>query len=141
MVEMIRDYLLQQTVLTMATAVDNKPYCASCFYVYSESLQCLIIKSDFSSVHVQSALSNELVAGTILPDQLQLNHICGLQYTGRFIKPEDELFLKTNTLYHERYPYASDMKGDLWILELEYVKYTDSKLGFGKKLIWTKSAN
>ena len=38
----------------------------------------------------------------------------------------------------KKFPYAVLMKTTLWILEIEYIKMTDNRLGFGKKLIWEK---
>jgi uncharacterized protein YhbP (UPF0306 family) len=40
--------------------------------------------------------------------------------------------------YLKRFPYAIATKLDLWVLELEYVKMTDNRLGFGTKLEWRK---
>ncbi len=33
------------------------------------------------------------------------------------------------------------METNLWIVELTYIKMTDNRLGFGKKLIWKKDGN
>ena len=37
--------------------------------------------------------------------------------------------------YLKRFPYARLMETTLWTLKLSFVKYTDNRLGFGKKLI------
>ena len=43
--------------------------------------------------------------------------------------------------YLKRFPYAALMKTSLWILELERVKFTDNRLGFGNKLHWERTSN
>ncbi|MDG1475538.1 MAG: hypothetical protein P8Q14_00190 [Vicingaceae bacterium] len=38
----IVNYLTDNKVLTIATSVNNKPYCANCFYVFDEADKTLI---------------------------------------------------------------------------------------------------
>jgi len=33
------------------------------------------------------------------------------------------------------------MKTNLWVVDLSFLKFTDNRLGFGKKLIWGKEAS
>ncbi len=40
----------------------------------------------------------------------------------------------------KRYPFAILMKTQLWVVDLDFIKLTDNRLGFGKKLIWKKDA-
>jgi len=40
--------------------------------------------------------------------------------------------------YLKRFPYAIAAKLDLWVLELDFVKMTDNRLGFGTKLEWRR---
>jgi uncharacterized protein YhbP (UPF0306 family) len=40
--------------------------------------------------------------------------------------------------YLKRFPFALAAKLDLWVLQLEYVKMTDNRLGFGKKIEWRR---
>jgi uncharacterized protein len=35
-----------------------------------------------------------------------------------------------------RFPVAALMDTRLWIVRLTFIKMTDNRLGFGKKLIW-----
>ncbi|MCX6297115.1 MAG: hypothetical protein NTX97_13845, partial [Bacteroidetes bacterium] len=61
-----------------------------------------------------------------------------IQLKGKFIIPENELLTTAKKSYYKKYPFAIAIPGDLWILEFEYIKFTDNTLGFGKKLIWNK---
>ena len=38
--------------------------------------------------------------------------------------------------YYARFPYAKIMRPTLWRLEPSWMKLTDNRLGFGKKLVW-----
>jgi len=40
--------------------------------------------------------------------------------------------------YLKRFPFALALKLDLWILHIDYIKMTDNRLGFGKKLEWRR---
>ena len=42
------------------------------------------------------------------------------------------------TAYLKRFPFAIAVKLDLWMLPIDYIKMTDNRLGFGKKLEWVR---
>ena len=42
--------------------------------------------------------------------------------------------------YLKRFPFALAVKPDLWILYIDYIKMTDNRLGFGRKLEWRREA-
>lgn len=135
----IIDFLLNQTVLTLSTCIDNKPNCASCFYAFEKSLNYLIIKSDANTTHIKEAILNPSVAGTVLPDKFQKQNVKGIQFLAEFFTPQDELLKKAKICYYKKYPFALAIPGNLWALDLNYIKFTDSTLGFGKKIIWEKN--
>ena len=86
----------------------------------------------------QKTLINNNVAGSILVDKTEIGKIKGIQFNGTFLSPKDALLKDAQKAYYFKYPYAAAMKGDLWVIELTSVKFTDNTLGFGKKLIWEK---
>jgi uncharacterized protein YhbP (UPF0306 family) len=49
--------------------------------------------------------------------------------------------LKTKAIatYLKRFPYAVLSGTPIWIVEITYAKFTDNRLGFGKKIIWKKN--
>jgi uncharacterized protein YhbP (UPF0306 family) len=134
----ISEFITHQTVLTLATVNETIPYCASCFYSFIPTLNYLVIKSDATSNHITEAINNPSIAAAILPDKLEIGKIRGIQLTGKFIIPENEQLTAAKKSYYKKYPFAIAIPGDLWIIELEYIKFTDNTLGFGKKLIWNK---
>ena len=125
-------------VLTIATTVDNEPWCANCFYVYleEENCPCFHLRLRYPS---RAGVSEEQPGRRIsCPgdndyrkdtwDTVPGDHLG----TGRMI-----FFQKPKTAYLKRFPVAALMDTRLWIVRLTYIKMTDNRLGFGKKLIWT----
>ncbi len=132
----IVSFLQAQTVLTMATSADNIPYCAACFYAYSEKHNCLVFKSSSDTAHIVQGLNNRRVAGSVLPDKLITGKVKGVQFAGNFTMAEGDLQSDLQKEYYKRYPFALAMGGDLWVIELSWIKFTDNTLGFGKKVVW-----
>ena len=134
----ISAFIKAQTALTIATSVDSIPYCATCFYAYLEEENLLVFKSDAETKHISDALINNNVAGSILVDKTEIGKIKGIQFNGTFLAPKGVQLKDAQKAYYFKYPYAAAMKGDLWVVELTEVKFTDNTLGFGKKLKWEK---
>ncbi|EDM38568.1 hypothetical protein PBAL39_20885 [Pedobacter sp. BAL39] len=154
--EAISDFLQSQTVMTMATAIMDEPYCAPCFFAYNATHQVLVFKSDRETNHVKNALSNAQVAGSVLPDQLVKGRVRGLQFSGVLMNianpenpsaaaevhpPEAYITLAdAKKSYYKKYPFALAIPGVIWIIRLHWIKFTDNTLGFGKKRIWELAA-
>jgi uncharacterized protein YhbP (UPF0306 family) len=123
-------------VLTIATTVDNEPWCATCFYVYLEEENALVFTSDLKTRHGKEFLKNVLVAGTVALETLVIGKIRGIQFQGTVSEPLGEMTAKAKSAYLRRFPVAMLMETHLWIVKLSLIKYTDNRLGFGKKLLW-----
>ena len=135
----ILDYILSQKVITLATCVDEQPYCANCFYVFDEKNKILIFLSDEKTRHVSEALANNKIAGTINKEVTTVAKIKGLQFTGKFIDPDDILKKQFYKLYYHKFPFAKAKPSPIWGVELGTIKMTDNTLGFGKKLKWERA--
>ncbi|HPR74426.1 MAG TPA: pyridoxamine 5'-phosphate oxidase family protein [Bacteroidales bacterium] len=129
-------FLKKHHVLTIATSVDNKPWCASCFYVFLEKENALVFTSDLTTRHGREFLMNNLVAGTVALETMITGMIRGVQFEGTVAEPGPDLEDITRNAYLKKFPVAMLMETHLWILRLTHIKYTDNRLGFGKKLIW-----
>jgi uncharacterized protein YhbP (UPF0306 family) len=125
-------------VLTVATSVNNEPWCASCFYVFLEEKNALIFTTDHETRHGKEFLKNNVVAGSVVLETPIIGKIRGIQFQGIVSEPEGELSAAVRKAYLRRFPVAMLMDTHLWIVELTYIKMTDNRLGFGRKLIWTK---
>jgi uncharacterized protein YhbP (UPF0306 family) len=136
----IQKFIDSEKNLTFCTAVNNVPYCANCFYVFMEEIGILIFKSDRNTKHISNALLNDRIAGTIIPDIHKMGTVKGLQFTGRFFIPENELLEQVKQKYYLKFPFARVIPGDFWAIEVTSVKMIDNTLGFGKKLVWEKPA-
>ena len=133
-------FIKEHHVLTLATSVNNIPYCANCFYVYLEEENMFIFTSDNETKHVQDVLKNNIVGGSVVLETSTVGKIQGIQFNGVMYLPEAEVKKKANKSYMRKYPFAKLMKTQLWVLDLNYIKLTDNRLGFGKKLIWKKDS-
>jgi hypothetical protein len=132
----IVDFLNDHHVLTLATCVENYPWCANCFYVYLEEENCFVFTSDDATKHVQDVAVNSKVAGSVVLETSTVGKIQGIQFLGKMERPSKEIDSKVKKAYLKKFPFAVLMKTSLWVLQLQYIKMTDNRLGFGKKLIW-----
>jgi uncharacterized protein len=133
--EKIIHFFEEHHVLTLATTVDNQPYCANCFYVFDGD-HSLIFASEHKTKHIQDAVANPLVAASIVLETCTVGKIQGIQLCGRLIELSGEELSHAKKKYLKAFPYAVLKQTPLWALKLSYAKMTDNRLGFGKKLIW-----
>jgi len=132
----IIEFITEHHVLTLAVSNNNIPYCANCFYVFSEKNNMLIFTSDKDTKHITDTKNNSNVGGSIVLETKQIGKIQGIQFNGNIIELEGELLKHANKKYLKKYPYAILTKTNMWGIKLNYIKMTDNRLGFGKKLIW-----
>lgn len=132
----IVDFINEHHVFTLATSVDNNPWCANCFYVYLEDENCFVFTSDNETKHIQDVAVNSKVAGSVVLETSAVGKIQGIQFRGTMEIPKDKFASKVKMAYLKRFPFTVLMKTSLWVLQPNYIKMTDNRLGFGKKLIW-----
>ncbi|MCF6332335.1 MAG: pyridoxamine 5'-phosphate oxidase family protein [Draconibacterium sp.] len=132
------DFIKEHHVLTLATCTENNPWCSNCFYIYLEDENCFVFTSDDKTKHVQHVLNNAHVAGSVVLETNTVGKIQGVQFNGTMERPGKELASIAKKSYLKRFPYAVLMKTSLWVLKPTFIKMTDNRLGFGKKLIWGK---
>ena len=134
----ITAFIKKHHVLTLATSVNDVPYCANCFYAYLKNENMFVFTSDDTTKHINDVLQNNYVGGSVVLETSVVGKIQGIQFNGKIYKPENELKRIANKKYMKKYPFAKLMKTSLWVVELDFIKLTDNRLGFGKKLIWKK---
>jgi uncharacterized protein len=123
-------------VLTIATTIGNEPWCANCFYVYLEEENALVFTTDPETRHGKEFMNNLHVAGSVVLETKIIGKIRGIQFQGTVSEPLVEMAEKVKSAYLRRFPVAMLMDTHLWIVKLTFIKFTDNRLGFGKKLIW-----
>ena len=136
--ERIIRFFKKHHVLTVATSVNDEPWCANCFYVYLEKENSLVFTTDPETRHGKEFLKNKFVAGSVVLETPIIGKIRGIQFQGIVTEPEGELSARVKRAYLKRFPVAMLMDTHLWVVELTLIKMTDNRLGFGKKLVWTK---
>lgn len=134
----IKKFFRKHHVLTVATCVANEPWCANCFYVYLEEENALVFTTDADTRHGKEFLENNLVAGSVVLETPVIGKIRGIQFQGIVSESDGEVASRVKNAYLKRFPVAMLMETRLWIVRLTYIKMTDNRLGFGRKLIWTR---
>ena len=132
-------FLKRHHVLTVATTINNEPWCASCFYVYLADENLIVFTTDMDTRHGQEFVKNPVVAGAVALETRVIGKIRGVQFQGLVSEPEGDLVERANTAYLKRFPVALLMETHLWVVRPTILKMTDNRLGFGKKLIWRQS--
>ena len=130
-------FLKKHHVLTIATSVGNGPWCASCFYTYLEDDNLIVLSTDEETRHGKEFTENPLVAGAVALETMVIGKIIGIQFHGIIYKPNRDELSKIKTRYLKRFPVAVLMDTQLWAIKPTYIKMTDNRLGFGKKLVWS----
>ena len=129
-------FIKKHHVFTLATAFENKAYCANCFYAFAENEKMLVFTSDNDTTHIKHIKQSSYVAGSIVLETSIIGKIQGLQFNGFVQKPEGDELTTAKKRYLTRFPIAALMNTTLWTLHLTFAKLTDNRLGFGTKLIW-----
>lgn len=137
----IVEFLKKHHVLTLATSNDNRPWCAHCFYSYLEEDQTLIFTSSDDTRHIKEIMKNKYVAASIPLETNIIGKIQGIQLEGIIKQPDKKEESKYKNHYLKRFPFAILTNSPIWVLHIQYIKFTDNRLGFGKKLIWEKNIN
>ncbi|RLA72798.1 MAG: hypothetical protein DRG78_23330 [Epsilonproteobacteria bacterium] len=128
------EFIKEHHVLCLSTCKDNLPYSASCFYAFFKNEMRFIIASDEKTEHIQNLKDNPAFAGTISLETKEVGKIRGIQFRGNIQKANS----KEKAIYIKTYPYAIALNPTLWSLHVEYIKFTDNRLGFGKKREYKK---
>ncbi|MFV0604364.1 MAG: pyridoxamine 5'-phosphate oxidase family protein [Niabella sp.] len=135
----IVNFIKKQTTATICcTDEHRKPYCFTVFYAWDKDQHFLIFKSSPQTKHAKLLLQFPAVAGTILPDKLNKLIVQGIQFEGEILPLNDAKANNAFTTYHKKHPMALVKPGELWIVQVQHIKMTDSTKGFGTKLIWNR---
>lgn len=145
----IKRFLRHHHVLTLSTNEEQGSWTAHCFYAFMPGHEALVFTSDPETRHGRNMVQNPKVSGGIVLETKVIGKIRGLQLTGRAFlignsagQPVTEgtavapSVREIRSAYLKRFPFAIAEKLDLWILHIDYIKMTDNRLGFGKKLTW-----
>jgi uncharacterized protein YhbP (UPF0306 family) len=136
----IVDFVELNKVATIACAEGGIPYCFNCYYSFIENEGLLIYKSSYGTRHEEIMQVNKSVAGTIIPEQIEVAVIKGIQFQGMQLNDNFDIGLKASASYYLKFPFAMAVPGKLYVIELHEIKFTDNTRGFGFKQHWKKSS-
>ena len=136
--EKIETFLAKHHVLMLATSRENLPQTCTLFYAYRSEDVCFVVASDAKTEHIQNVLANPHIAGTVALEAKTVGKIEGLQFKGVMETVTDKKIQKS---YFNAFPYARALNPTLWVIRPETMKLTDNRLGFGKKLTWSRDAS
>ncbi len=139
--EHIIHFINKQTCASVCCVneLEKSPYCFSCFYAFNSQEGLLYFKSSQEAHHSAIIAQNHLVAGTILPDKLNVLQLKGIQFEGTILREDHPLVQQAFAQYHKHHPMALAMSGHMWTIQITNIKMTDNSLGFGKKITWSRS--
>ncbi|MCK5857251.1 MAG: pyridoxamine 5'-phosphate oxidase family protein [Bacteroidales bacterium] len=131
-----KDFINDHHVLSLSTVKDGQPYTSNCFYVYLPEQNMFVFTSDKETRHGSEMLDNPKVGANIVLETKTVGKIQGLQMMGISEPLKGEELKKGKLAYLKSYPYAILKLETMWGLKVNFLKLTDNRLGFGKKLIW-----
>ncbi|CAD7288859.1 hypothetical protein [Campylobacter suis] len=133
--ERILKFLYSRQLLSLCVLDDMaKPYAFSAFYAFSENEISLVFASSDGSAHTQFMSKNNIASGTIALDTKIVAKIEGVQFCGEILRASDT----ESKIYFKKFAYAKIMDPTLYALKIEWLKYTNNTLGFGKKISWNR---
>ena len=80
--ERIARFLGRHHVLTLATAADGTPYCATAFYAYDKGRNRLVFTSDLSTRHAREMLAERRVCSSAARSPAATRRTNGVICTG-----------------------------------------------------------
>lgn len=134
-------FIKEHHLFTISSSVGDQPWAAHCFYTYMELENLFVFTSDLKTKHVSDFIKNPKAALSVALETDVIGKIQGLQVTGNVTRPEGRMLIKAKSRYLKRFPFAILMNTTIWVFLPEYMKMTDNRLGFGKKLVWEATGN
>jgi len=137
--DIIVSFLQNQRVVTICcTDEDGKPYCFPCFFAFNSKQGLLYFKTTSSSYHSLLLAKKPEIAGSILPDKLNILALKGVQLEGIVLPPDHFLMHNSSRYYYKKYPLALVIPGEIYAIQVNGIKMTDGAKGLGKKITWKR---
>lgn len=130
--EAIVAFIREHHVMTLATCDRGNTCATPLFFAYDAQRNCFVFASDAHTNHATQMAKNPKVAAGISLETDTVGKIQGLQLRGTVHDADTD----DHKCYFGRFAYAKAMRPRLWRLEPVWMKLTDNRLGFGKKLFW-----
>ncbi len=138
----ITDFIEEHHVAALTVSDGCDLWGWSAFYIYISEERLFVITSEEKTRHIQILRNAKepLVAGVISLETETVGLIRGVQFCATMEIPEGGFLNRYRLRYLKRFPYALLKPADLWLLKVKEFKFTDNRLGFGKKLLWKEDS-
>lgn len=135
----IVDFINKQSCISFCCVdEEQKPHVFTCFYTFDAEEGFIYFKSNEDTLHAKILLNNSALAGSILPNKLDVLKIKGIQLEGEYVDEED-FNSRGKKMYYKQHPYALGSAGRIWCVKLNMIKMTDNTLFFGEKIYWNRN--
>jgi len=134
----IQKFIKKHHIFNIAVHANNELWTATCFYAFYPDLMALIFSTSTETKHGALMLINPEVVGTIALETKLIGKIQGIQFKGTVCQPNEKLLKVIKKIYYKRFPFTIGSDTSFWILYLNYIKFTNNKIGFSKKIIWER---
>jgi len=131
-------FLQKHFIFSMAVASLDDPYCAPCFYIYLPDVKKMMFLSDPETTHMKTSLLNARIAGSVYRETEDVLKIQGVQFRGQLDTTNKGEIKQVLKIYYQRFPYARFKPATPWMIQLNWVKFTDNTRGFGYKETWER---
>lgn len=138
-VQIIRNYIDSQHVLSLCCQDGEQLWCANCFYLFEPETMSFLVMTDHQTRHGQMIKKNNRIAGTISEQKIDIVELKGIQFSGTIsllIGNKDDV---ARHHYYERFPVARLIPSPIWRISIDDVKMTDNSAGFANKYAWNRS--
>jgi uncharacterized protein YhbP (UPF0306 family) len=132
----IVEFIQEHHVLALATVNEDKESSScSVFYVFDEESISFVFASDEKTEHMQNISKNKKVSCSVHLETKEVGTIRGVQVKAEVSEGTKE----DKKAYLKAFPYARVMPNlQVWNMSITSLKYTDNRLGFGKKELWER---
>ena len=138
--DVITYFLQNQSVVTICCSDEySNPYCFPCFYAFNAKKGLLYFKTSSSSYHFSLLAKKPEIAGSILPDKLNVLALKGVQFEGIVLPPDHFLMNNSSGCYYHKYPLALIIPGEVYAVQVNGIRMNDGAKGFGKKITWQRT--
>lgn len=129
----ILKFLKSHHILNLSVFDEKEIWIATCFYAFDENKISFFIASEISSNHIKMAQKNPKVAISIALETKIIGKIQGIQAKGEISKTDEKF------CYFKKFPYAITLNPTIFEIKIDFLKFTNNSLGFGKKIIWQRN--
>lgn len=137
----IIDFLTEKHIVSFSVFTSEDHWAASCFYVFDQENDRLILLTDPDTRHGKLMQQNCRLSGTIIHESTNVATLRGMQFKGEIHRLKTAEKPTALSLYYNRFPYAKLMPAEVWVIDLKEVKFVDNREVFGRKSLWSAAEN